>query len=213
MKIAIIGAGNVGTSLGSGWLKSGHHIIYGVRNPSDEKAAKLKTSSSAVEAASNADAARAADVVVFSTPWAATEASVRDCGSLSGKTVIDATNPLKSDLHLDRGFTTSGAEQVAQWAKGAEVFKTMNQIGFGLMDHPVFQGDAKPVMFVAGDGAGKSKVVQLVSDLGFEAIDLGGLEYARLLEPYALIWIHLSVFRNQGRDFAFSLLRQKNTPH
>jgi len=88
------------------------------------------------------------------------------------------------------------------------VFKTMNQVGFGLMDHPALKAGSKPVMLVAGDGAGKLNVMQLVSDLGFEAIDVGGLEYARLLEPLAMLWIHLAVFKGQGQDFAFGLLRK-----
>jgi predicted dinucleotide-binding enzyme len=70
------------------------------------------------------------------------------------------------------------------------------------------KGGAKPVMFVAGEGAGKPKVLQLVADLGFEAIDVGGLECARLLEPLALLWIHLALVRGLGREFAFGLLRK-----
>lgn len=159
MKIAIIGAGNVGTSLGSGWAKAGHQIIYGVRNPQDEKARQLKAEAAGAEVTTYADAARAAEVVVISTRWGATEAAVRACGNLRGKTVIDVTNPLKPDISgLDCGFNTSGGEQVAQWANGAEVFKTMNQVGFNLMDHPEFRSGLKPVMLVAGNGVGKAKV-------------------------------------------------------
>jgi predicted dinucleotide-binding enzyme len=63
-------------------------------------------------------------------------------------------------------------------------------------------------MFVAGDEAtGKEVVLDLVSALGFEAIDAGELTVARLLEPFAMLWIHLMARRNLGRDFAFSLLR------
>jgi hypothetical protein len=209
MKIAIIGAGNVGTALGSGWAKQGHLIIYGVPNPRSTAADQLKTKQPAAKVTSNREAAQAGDVVVIATPWAATEAAIRDCGDLGGKVVIDATNPLKADASgLDCGFSTSGGEQVAQWAKGADVFKTMHQIGFNLMDHPTFRSGMKPVMFVAGSGAGKPKVSQLISELGFEAIDVGGLEYARLLEPYAMLWIHLALVKGEGRDFAFSLLRK-----
>ena len=207
MKITIIGAGKVGTALGSGWSKVGHQITYGV--PDEDKAKELKAAQPDVIIAANAEAARYADIVVFSTPWNTTEAAIRDCGSLAGKIVIDVTNPLKTDFTgLDRGFNTSGGEQVAQWAIGAQVFKTMNQIGYKLMDHPTLKGGAKPVMFVAGDGPGKSKVLQLVADLGFETIDLGGLEYARLLEPYAMLWIHLARVKGLGREFAFGLLRK-----
>jgi predicted dinucleotide-binding enzyme len=209
MKITIIGAGNVGTALGSGWTKAGHQITYGVQNPQDDKARGLLAAQPQAKVASNADACRNGDVIVFSTPWGGTEAAIRNCGSLAGKIVIDATNPLKADVTaLACGFNTSGGEQVAQWAVGAQVFKTMNQVGFGLMDHPSLKAASKPVMFVAGDDAGKPKVLQLVADLGFEAIDVGGLEYARLLEPLAMLWIHLAVFKGQGLDFAFGLLRK-----
>ncbi len=115
MKIAIIGAGNVGTALGSGWSKAGHQITYRVRKAQDEKARALHDAQPKAKVASNGDAARQADLVVLCTPWAGTEAAIRDCGDLSGKIVVDATNPLKQDFTgLDRGYTTSGAEQVAQ---------------------------------------------------------------------------------------------------
>ena len=209
MKIAIIGAGNVGTALGRGWGKAGHQIIYGVRKPQDEKANALRTAQPKAEVASTRDAAQGSEIIVLCTPWDATEAAIRDCGDLSGKILIDATNPLKADFSgLDRGYTTSGAEQVAQWAKAAHVFKAMNQVGANLMDHPCFSSGIKPVMFVAGDGDQKNTVLQLVEQLGFEAIDAGGLAKARLLEPLAMLWIHLALVQGQRRDFAFGLLRQ-----
>ena len=207
MKIAIIGAGSVGQALASGWSKAGHKIFFGVRNPQEEKARALQTSGKGT-AVTNADAVREAEVVVLSTPWKATEAAIRACGELKGKVVIDCTNPLTEKLELERGFTTSGGEQVAQWAKGAQVFKAMNQVGYALMDNPKFSSGVKPVMFVAGEGSGKCTVLTLVSELGFEPIDAGDLKVARLLEPYALLWIHLAISRGLGRDFAFGLLRR-----
>jgi len=197
----------VGQALGSGWKKAGHEIFYGVRHPQDDKSRALQANGTG-RVMTNAEAVRSADVTVLSTPWNGTQAAIRACGDLQGKIVIDCTNPLNANLALDRGFTTSGGEQVAQWAKGAQVFKTMNQVGYALMDHPAFPSGQKPVMFVAGDGAGKESVLQLVADLGFEAIHAGDLTYARLLEPYAALWIHLAVFRDIGRDFAFGLLRK-----
>jgi predicted dinucleotide-binding enzyme len=209
MNIAIIGAGNVGQALGRGWTKAGHQIGYGVRDPKDEKARTLAGQQPAATVTSNQDVVRQADVVVLSTPWGTTEAAIRTCGSLAGKIVIDCTNPLKADFSgLDRGFDTSGAEQVAQWAPGAHVLKSMNQVGFALKDRPGFPSGLKPVMFVAGDGDKKKTVLRLVEDLGFEAIDAGGLRYARLLEPYAMLWIHLALSQGLGREFAFALLRK-----
>ncbi len=122
---------------------------------------------------------------------------------------MDCTNPLKEDFSgLALGFTTSGAEQVAQWAKGARVFKAFNQIGFNIMANPILDG-RKAVLFLCGDdAASKPTVLGLASELGFEAIDAGGLEVARLLEPYGMLWIHLALVRGLGRDFAFGLLRR-----
>lgn len=148
-----------------------------------------------------------ADVVVLCTPWQGTEQAVQGCGDLSGKILIDCTNPLTPDVAgLEVGLTTSGAEQVATWAPGARVCKAMNQIGAPMMDGPQLSG--QPVMFVCGnDDDAKAVTTGLVSELGFEAVDIGDLTLARLLEPYALLWIHLALRRGFGTNFGFGLLR------
>jgi predicted dinucleotide-binding enzyme len=202
IRIAIIGAGNVGRALGGAW-STAHQVTYGVRNPEDPKYADLGA------AATNAAAARDADVVVLCTPWQSTEQAIADCGELGGRIVIDCTNPLTPDFSaLEIGHTTSGAEQVAEWARGARVCKAMNQIGAPMMDYPDVEGT--PVMLVCGDDAAAKEVTStLVSELGFEVVDAGELALARLLEPYALIWIHLALRRGLGTGFAFGLLRSQ----
>jgi predicted dinucleotide-binding enzyme len=85
----------------------------------------------------------------------------------------------------------------------------MNQIGAPSMDHPQFPG--APVMFVCGDDeAAKQVTSDLVTQLGFEVVDAGDLTLARLLEPYALIWIHLALRRGFGTNWGFGLLRGKD---
>ncbi|OBG27938.1 NADPH-dependent F420 reductase [Mycobacterium sp. 852002-51057_SCH5723018] len=201
MKIAIIGAGNVGTTLGTAWRNRGHDVTFGVRNPDDPKYAAL----GAVE--TNESATAAADVVVLCTPWQTTQAAVQGCGDLGGKTLIDCTNPLTPDFAgLEVGHHTSGAEEIAKWAPGARVCKAMNQIGAPMMDAPELPG--KPVMFVCGDDdAARSVTAGLVSELGFQTVDVGDLALARLLEPYGLLWIHLALRRGLGTNFGFGLLR------
>jgi predicted dinucleotide-binding enzyme len=201
MKIAIIGAGNVGRALGAAW-RTDHDVTYGVRAPEDAKYADL-----GVPTATNDAAVAGTDVVVLCTPWQGTEEAVKACGDLSGKVLIDCTNPLTADFTgLEVGHTTSGAEQVAAWAPGARVCKAMNQIGAPMMNHP--QLPSAPVMFICGDDdPAKQLTGELVSRLGFETVDIGDLTLARLLEPYALIWIHLALRRGFGTDFAFGLLR------
>ncbi|HEV3261033.1 MAG TPA: NADPH-dependent F420 reductase [Gemmataceae bacterium] len=210
MKIAIIGAGNVGGTLGKAWAKKGHEIFFGVRHPQDDKTRRLVQSiSPKAQAGTVAGAAAFGEVVVLATPWRGAEAAVRQAGDLSGKVVIDCTNPLKSDVPgLEVGFTTSGAERVAQWAKGARVFKAFNTTGSNNMADPVING-IRTVMFVCGDDeAAKSAVLQLAGDIGFDAVDAGKLAQARLLEPWAMLWISLAYGGGMGRDFGFALLRR-----
>jgi len=212
MKIAIIGAGNVGGALGTNWAQKGHDIIFGVRDLMSEKTqALLRTIGAKARAATVTEATASADVIVLSTPWPATEAAIRSMGNLKGKIVLDATNPLTrgpEGIGLEIGHAISGGEKVQGWAAGASVFKTLNTTGFGNMANPEFKG-VKSVMFVAGDDAvNKPKVTKLVSELGFDVIDAGPLRNARLLEAHAMLWIDLALVRGQGRDFAFGILRR-----
>jgi predicted dinucleotide-binding enzyme len=210
MKIGIIGAGNVGGTLGQAWARKGHQVFYGVQRPQDDKARKLQEATGpGAQVGSPAEAAAFGAVVVLATPWAATEAAIRSAGDLAGKIVVDCTNPLSADFrHLELGHTTSGAEQVASWAKGAKVFKAFNTTGFNIMANPVING-IRTVMFVCGDDeAAKPRVLQLASDVGFDAVDAGKLTQARLLEPWAMLWIALAFGTNAGRDFGFAMLRR-----
>ena len=208
MKIAVIGAGSVGRTLGRRWAELGHCVCFGVRDTTDADAkATVGRIKGDARLASVSDAAKDAEVVVLAPPYAANPAAIAAAGDLSGKILMDVTNPVGSGLTLAVGFDTSGGEEVAKLAPRARVYKAMNQVGFEVMANPTFAA-GKPVMFVAGDeAAGKKVVLELVSALGFEAIDAGELAIARLLEPYAMLWIHLMARRNLGRDFAFSLLR------
>jgi len=144
---------------------------------------------------------------VLCTPWQGTERAVADCGDLAGKVVIDCTNPLTPDItDLEVGHTSSAAELIAAWAPGARVGKAMNQIGAAMMDHPDVGGT--PLILICGDDdAAKAVTRDLVSELGFEAVDAGELTVARLLEPYGLLWIHLALRRGLGTGIAFGLLR------
>jgi 8-hydroxy-5-deazaflavin:NADPH oxidoreductase len=202
MKLAIIGAGSVGATLGRAWQRRGHDVTYGVRNPDDAKYGSLDG-----EVTSNAKAVNGADVVVLCTPWQNTRDAVATCGDLAGKVLIDCTNPLTPDFTaLEVGHTTSGAEQVAEWATAARVCKALNQIGAPMMDAPELQ--ATPVMFICGnDDDAKATTASLVTELGFETVDAGDLALARLLEPFGLIWIHLALRRGFGTQWGFGLLR------
>lgn len=154
-----------------------------------------------------AEAAAFGEVVVLATPWGGTEDAVRHAGNLSGKVLLDCTNPLRPDMSGLEG-DRSAAEQVAAWAPGAKVVKIFNTTGFNNMDDPRF-GDDRATMFYCGDDAEAKKVAaRLAEELGFEAVDAGPLAEARSLEHLALLWIHLAYVQKLGRGIAFKLMRR-----
>jgi predicted dinucleotide-binding enzyme len=204
MRIAIIGAGNVGSALGRAWLRGGEDVSFGVPNPADPKYRSLP----AERLRSPPEVARNAEIIVLATPWPATEAAVKSLGDLSGKIIIDCTNPLgmgSYGLELVVGHTASGGEQVAFWAPAASVFKTLNQIGADNMDKAALF-PVRPVMFIAGDDQTKKPVVMsLIAKLGFEPVDAGPLRIARLPEPYGMLWIDQALNRGRGPSFGFAI--------
>ena len=126
MNLAIIGAGSVGGTLGTAWAqKAGHEIFFGVRNPqSDKVQALVRSLGGKARAGTVAEAAASAGIIVLATPWNGAEAAIRSLGDVSGKIILDATNPLAmgpDGLGLEIGHDTSAGEKVQGWAKGASV--------------------------------------------------------------------------------------------
>ena len=211
MKIGIIGSGNVGGALGSRWAKAGHEVVFGSRHPhGGDMKELLKQAGGKSRAATLAETAREADVLLLATPWTATQEIVEHLGELNGKIIIDATNPMFPDLSgLTHGTTTSGGEQVAQWARGAKLVKAFNTVGSNIMTDPSFGGGHRPAMFYCGDDQhAKDVAKKLIDEIGFEAIDAGAFRQARLLEPMAMLWVSLAFAQGMGREFAFTLLRR-----
>jgi predicted dinucleotide-binding enzyme len=202
MKIAVIGTGNVGATLGKALSAKGHDVVYGVSS----KAKADRPDRHVV-----AEAITDAEAVILATPWPVTEELVRrNATGLGRKIVIDATNPLKSDLSgLAVSADTSGAETLQKAAPLAKIYKAFNTTGFQNMAQPQFP-DGPAVMFIAGPpGAGMDAVKRIVADVGFEAVDAGDLKAARLLESLAMLWIHLTYAKGFGRDWAFRIARRK----
>lgn len=206
MKLAILGMGNVGSVLGRRWVEARHEVIFGVRNPAkhEAEARKMKASVASVH-----EAAAKSGVVVLAVPWPAVPDALKAAGDLSGKVLLDCTNPLKPDLSgLEVDTTTSGGERVAQAAPGAKVVKIFNTTGSANMANPNY-GGMKVTMLYAGDDAGAKQIAaQLAADVGFEPVDAGPLSSARMLEPMALLWISLAYQQRQGTAFALNVVRR-----
>jgi 8-hydroxy-5-deazaflavin:NADPH oxidoreductase len=208
MEIAIIGAGDVGGTLGKIWAKKGHQIMFGVRNLQSPNILNLiKFTNSGVKVGTIGEAATFADVIVIAIPWMAVEEAIKSAGDLSGKILIDPTNPIKADLTgLIIESSTSAAEEIAKWAKDSKVVKAFNSIGAKTLDNLQF-GLVRADAFICGDDfKSKTVVKKLATEIGFDTVDAGPLINARVLEYLALLWIHLAYSQQMGPNIAFKLL-------
>lgn len=208
MNIGILGSGNVGGILGTRWAAAGHTITFGSRNPASAEMRDLVSKAGGnATAATNSDTAATSDILLIATPWMVTQQVLASAGDLNGKILIDATNPLLPDLSgLELGNTTSAAEQIAAWAPGAKVVKAFNTIGANIMANPAFASRAAILFYCGDDTPAKQLTHQLATEIGFNAYDAGPLRQARVLEPFALLWISLAFAG--GREIGFDLLRR-----
>ena len=196
--IAVIGAGSVGTSLGRGLATRGHAVTYGVRDTADTRYAGFGT------LATISDAARGADVVVLAVPSASVPEVVPTLPLHAGQTVIDATNAVRTPV--PNGFPTMGDLVASLVPDGVWVVKAFNTIGAEhLADGTI--GGTPAFLPVAGDEPGAKRALELATDLGFEAVVLGGREQFAVMEDFARLWIQLAFGVGMGREFGFGILR------
>ena len=189
-RIAILGDGNVGSALARGLQRAGHEV----RAVGNDKPAIR-------------DVAGWGEVVILAVPYGAIDDAVKAAGdALVGKTLVDVTNALGPNMNLAVGFDTSGAEALQKKAPKARVVKAFNTVFAIHMDSGKIGGQSLTA-FVAGDDAGaKAVVLGLAGDIGFDPVDAGPLENARLLEPLALLNIRLGYGLKMGPDIGFRLL-------
>jgi predicted dinucleotide-binding enzyme len=202
MKIAILGAGKIGSGLGEKWVEKGHQIIYGVRDPQNFKYQPLSVKN--VQFKTIPEAAGSSEILVLAIPFPAVKDVLKEAGSLKNKLIIDTTNAVAG---VPVEFE-SAAEAVKNWSGSSRVIKAFNSTGSANLRHPVYQG-MRIETLICGDDVNAKKIVQkLAEEVGFEVIDVGGLNQAILLEYFAKLWIHLAYQQGMGTGFAFKLLKR-----
>jgi predicted dinucleotide-binding enzyme len=198
MRIAIIGAGNVGGGLGAAFAAVGHEVVFGVRDPGSRKTEAALAGVSGARAASPADAVDGADVIAFALRWDAVPATIASLPSLAGRVVIDAMNRLDGDP------ARSTTQDLADLLPGARLVKAFNTIGFENFT-TARSRRAPAAMFVAGDDPEAKRVaMDLAADLGFVPEDAGGLANTKSLEHMVRIWLALAQAHGRGIGFAIS---------
>ncbi len=178
MKVAVIGAGRIGSGIAR-LLAGSHEVAIGSRDPAngEAKAAEL----GAARGGGQADAARDAEVVFLTVPWVAIDETLAELGDLAGVIVVDVTNPYVGgalQLHED----SSDAEEIQAKIPKARVVKGWNTIFSAVVADPDFGGQTPTVFLAADDEEAKATVAQLARDMGFDPRDSGALAAARSLE-------------------------------
>ncbi|HEX7032334.1 MAG TPA: NADPH-dependent F420 reductase [Nitrososphaera sp.] len=212
MKVGILGSGDVGLRLAEGFVATGHTVKVGSRNP--DKIAQWATKKEGkASVGSFSDAASFGEIIVIATLWEGTPSAIEMAGkkNFSGKVVVDVTNPLDFSKGVPPrpalGNNDSGGETVQRLLPDAKVVKAFNIVGNAHMFKPDFPG-GPPTMFICGNDEGAKKTVEGILDsFGWENVDIGGIEGARLLEPLAMLWI-MHYFKTGSRNHAFKLLKK-----
>ena len=212
MKVGILGSGDVGKTLALGFVKHGHSVALGTKDPA--KAKDWAAQNRKVQVGTFADAAKFGEVVVLVVKGTVTTEALRAAGAanLSGKVVIDVTNPIadappvngvvKFFTNLDEALMERSQREFPQ----ARFVKAFNSVGKDLMINPQFKG-GKPTMFICGnDEAAKQTVRGILDQFGWESADMGKAEAARAIEPLCMLWLIPGFLRNEW-SHAFKLLR------
>jgi len=189
-KIGIIGKGNVGSALASGFEQAGHDVRAVGKDPEAIR-----------------DMVGWAQVVLLAVPFGALEQVVETAGDvLAGKTVVDVTNALDPEMKLAVGFTTSGAEILQEKLPGSQVVKAFNTVFAQHMATGSVEGKRLSALVAGNDGEARATVIDLARDIGFDAVDAGPLVNARLLEPLGYLNIQLGYVLGMGTQIGFRVL-------
>jgi 8-hydroxy-5-deazaflavin:NADPH oxidoreductase len=192
LKIGIIGDGNVGSALHRGLERSGYEVRAVGKDPVEVR-----------------ETGQWAEVIVLAVPYGAIDDAIRELGDgLHGKIVVDVTNVLTPDYQLAVGFTTSGGEVLQRKVPGAKVVKAFNTLFSSRMDSGVLEGQPITVFAAGDDATAKQHVMEMARDIGFDAVDAGPLQNARLLEPLGFLNIQLGFGLGLGTDIGFRLVRR-----
>ncbi len=211
MKIGVIGSGDVGRVLASGFLKHGHEVVIGTRDPA--KLAAWAQANPNGRVSGFAEAAKFGEVVVLAVKGAVATDALTAAGAdaLEGKVVIDATNPIggapqNGVLKFFTSLDESLMERLQKQIPTAKWVKAFNSVGNARMVNPDF-GGVRPTMFICGDdAAAKDTVARILDQFGWETEDMGGVEAARAIEPLCILWCIPGFIRNQWTH-AFKMLK------
>lgn len=211
MNITFIGYGNVGAPLADHLQKLGHRVTLAARDASSEAVRKAQARNGALEAVPPEQAVRDAGVVFLATPYGVNAQVVPPLAdALAGKLLIDCTNPVGPGLSHGLGSGQSGSQALQALAPAARVVKAFTIYGFENFENNAYPGyGVKPAMLFCGnDAAAKAIAADLIGQLGWEPLDVGGLEQALHLEHMTLLWVRMVRMQGHSPNLVWAALKR-----
>src|SRR5579859_5496858 len=202
LNIAVLGAGNIGGTLGRKWSAAGHKVAFGVSDPNGKKSQALRAElGDAVTIGSVAEALNTnPDVVVMALPGTAMDTAItKYAQQLDGRTVIDAANRMG-------GGPMNSFAAFQQQTPGASVFRAFNTLGWENFANAEFDGIKADLFYCGPDGDARKAVEQLITAIGLRPIYLGGVEQVDLVDTVGRLWFALVFGQGKGRHLAFKVL-------
>lgn len=191
MRLAVIGAGNVGQAVARAGIRTGHDVVITATDPGKTK--EIADALGASAANSNVEAVRDADLIVIAVPYGAVaQVGTEVAEVVAGKVVIDATNPLKADGSGLAVTDRSGAETLQDLIPQASVVKAFNTVFASNQSEPVVDGTQLDGFYAGNDDNAKATVAEFLTAIGYRAIDTGDLAAARALERMAFLNISMN---------------------
>ena len=202
MKIAILGAGNIGGTLGSKWLNAGHDVLFGVREASSPKAVLALNKAQGAQVMDVESAIRDGEAILFAVPWKALPEIVQaNAEHLNGKLLIDATNNFG-------GPVINNLSALKESAPQAKIYRAFNSLGWEVFANPVIHNQVVDMFYTGPDGETRNQIHKLIEEIGLNPVWVGDNDRIHLVDNMGALWVNMVFQRGWKRRSAFKALTE-----
>ena len=202
LKVAVLGAGNIGGTLGRKWHAAGHQLAFGVSDPQGKNAQALRADLGEQVAIGTVAEVLATDpaLVVLALPGVQMDIVIaKHAAQLDGRVLIDTANRLG-------GGPMNSFVPLQKHAPHARLFRAFNSLGWESFADPLFHGVPADLFYCGPEGEARAQVERLISDIGLHPVYLGGPEQVGVVDSVGALWFALVFGQGKGRNLAFKVL-------
>jgi 8-hydroxy-5-deazaflavin:NADPH oxidoreductase len=202
MRIGILGAGNIGGTLGGKWMKAGHQVCFGVREAHSPKTFAALEQAPGAKAVDVSTAILESELILFSLPWKIVpETAQANAAALNGKLLIDATNNFA-------GPVINNLQVLQDAAPEAKIYRAFNSLGWEVFAKPVIGGQTADMFYSGPDGEPRSQIHKLLEEIGVSPIWVGDNDRIQLVDNMGALWMNMVFQRGWKRQSAFRMLTE-----